>query len=270
MNGSWRNLFARREPDVMTRKHKNETSWGGVAAWYEEHLKGEDTYHAKVIAPNLMRILDPKQGMKVLDIGCGEGYFTRLIDASGAYVEGVDIAKELIAKAKAASPDVVFHVSSAENMSVIKSEYFDAITCVLALQNMEKLDAVVKECARILKPKGRALFVLNHPAFRIPKQTAWGWDDAAKVQYRRVDGYLSQARVSIDMTPGKKTNDSTWSFHRSMQDYMKAFASAKFAITRLEEWISHKKSEKGPRGPAEDIARKEFPLFMCIELTKLS
>ncbi len=254
----------------MSTKKKKETSWGGVANWYEAHLKGDDTYHAKVIAPNLMRILNPKQGKKVLDIGCGEGYFTRLIDASGAYVEGADIAKELIAKAKATSPDITFHVAPAESMAAIKSGYFDAITCVLALQNMEKLDAVVKECARILKPRGRAIFVLNHPVFRIPKKTAWGWDDKERVQYRRSDAYLSQSRASIEMAPGKNAKDVTWSFHRSMQDYMKAFANGGFAMTRLEEWISHKKSEKGPKQAAEDTARKEFPLFMCIELTKLS
>jgi ubiquinone/menaquinone biosynthesis C-methylase UbiE len=254
----------------MTTPKKKDTSWGGVATWYEEHLKGDDTYHAKVIAPNLMRILNPKQGVRVLDIGCGEGYFTRLIDASGAYVEGADIAKELIAKAKATSPDVKFHVTSAEHMPMIQAGYFDAVTCVLALQNMEKLDAVIKECARVLKPNGRAIFVLNHPAFRIPKRTSWGWDDKEKLQYRRVDGYLSQSRASIDMAPGKGTKDTTWSFHRSLQDYTKAFTSARFAITRLEEWISHKKSEKGPRGTAEDVARKEFPLFMCIEITKFA
>ncbi len=257
----------------MATRKKKETSWGGVAQWYEEHLKGDDTYHAKVIAPNLMRILNPKQGVRVLDIGCGEGYFTRLIDASGAYVEGADIAKELIQKAKATSPDIAFHVTSAESMSVIKSGYFDAITCVLALQNMEHLDAVVKECARILTPKGRAIFVLNHPAFRIPKQTEWGWDEKRKLQYRRVDGYLSQSRAPIEMAPGKGQSggktDITWSFHRSIQDYTKAFIGSGFVITRLEEWISHKKSEKGPRQSAEDTARKEFPLFMCIELTKL-
>ncbi len=247
---------------------KKDTSWGGVADWYEKHLKDDDTFHAKVIAPNLIRILNPKQGLRVLDIGCGEGYFTRLIDASGAYVEGADIAKELIAKAKEKSPDIIFHVTAAERMSTIQSQYFDAIICVLALQNMEHLDAVVKECARILKTRGRVIFVLNHPAFRIPKQTSWGWDDNVKLQYRRVDRYLSQSRAAIDMTPGKHTKDSTWSFHRSLQDYTKAFAVAGFAISRLEEWISHKKSEKGPRGAAEDVARKEFPLFMCIELTK--
>jgi hypothetical protein len=54
-----------------------------------------------------------------------------------------------------------------------------------------------------------------------------------------------------------------------MQDYMKALSSAGFAITRIEEWISHKKSEKGPRQEAEDRARKEFPLFLAIEARRI-
>ena len=73
-----------------------DTSWGGVADWYQEHLEGDDTYHAQVIAPNLMRLLAPKEGMRVLDLGCGEGYFSRLIHKSGANVVGADIAKPLI------------------------------------------------------------------------------------------------------------------------------------------------------------------------------
>lgn len=247
---------------------KKDTSWGGVADWYEEHLKGNDTYHAKVIAPNLMRLLAPHEGMRVLDVGCGEGYFTRLIHASGAYVHGADIAAKLIAKAKKTSPDIAYSVASAESMPFASIGEYDAVTCVLALQNMERLDVVLKECARVLKPQGRSLFVLNHPVFRSPKRTAWGWDAETKTQYRRVDGYLSQSRASIEMAPSKGAADVTWSFHRSLQDYMKAFAANGFVLTRLEEWISHKKSEKGPRANAEDTARKEFPLFMCIEITK--
>ena len=249
--------------------NRKDTSWGGVAEWYEEHLKCEDTYHAKVIAPNLMRILDPVPDMRILDLGCGEGYFTRLIHASGATVVGADIAPELIAAAKKASPDIEYRVASAESLPFAGMASFHAVICVLALQNMERLDLVMKETARVVKPGGRVIFVLNHPVFRIPKKTSWGFDNEQNIQYRRVDSYLSQSRASIEMAPGKGTADVTWSFHRSLQDHMKSFASAGFAITRLEEWISHKESEKGPKKIAEDTARKEFPLFMCIEVTRI-
>ncbi|MBI5469980.1 methyltransferase domain-containing protein [Candidatus Kaiserbacteria bacterium] len=247
---------------------RKDTSWGGIADWYQEHLEGDDTYHAQVIAPNLMRILGPKAGMRVLDLGCGEGYFARLIHKSGARVVGADIARPLIEAAKRQSLDIEYHVASAENLAFSKDAHFDAIICVLALQNMEKLDVVLKECARVLKQQGRAIFVLNHPAFRIPKRSSWGWDEEGNVQYRRIDGYLSASRAEIDMAPGKGTGEKTWSFHRSLQDHMKAFANAGFVISRLEEWISHKKSERGPRSAAEDIARKEFPLFLCVEFLK--
>ncbi|MFM2357738.1 MAG: hypothetical protein RJA61_475, partial [Candidatus Parcubacteria bacterium] len=51
--------------------------------------------------------------------------------------------------------------------------------------------------------------------------------------------------------------------------YVKNLANAGFAVVRLEEWISHKKSEVGPRQKAEDKARIEFPLFMCLECKPL-
>lgn len=245
----------------MTKK----TSWGSVANWYEEHLRGDDTYHAKVIAPNLMRILEPRQGMQVLDLACGEGYFARLMHKSGADVIGADIAKELIAKARKSEPGIEFHATPADKLNFAPDGSFDSIVCVLALQNMQELVPVFKECARVLRPEGRFIFVLNHPAFRIPKRTSWGWDEEKKIQYRRVDGYLSSSRSQIEMAPGSDPSATTWSFHRSLQDHMKPLASAGFVVTRIEEWISHKQSEKGPRSDAEDAARKEFPLFMMIE-----
>jgi hypothetical protein len=75
------------------------------------------------------------------------------------------------------------------------------------------------------------------------------------------------------MNPGAKPGESkltTISFHRPLQAYVKALHAAGFAISRLEEWTSHKKSEKGPRQDSENKSRKEIPLFMCLECVKLS
>lgn len=251
--------------------NNNDTSWAGVADWYEDHLKGEDTYHAKVIAPNLMRIVGPKKGMHILDLACGEGYFSRMFRSGGSEVTAVDLATPLIEKAKKENPDISYFVADAtKEWSFAGNETFDAVVCVLALQNMERLEPVFKECARVLKEDGKFVFVINHPTFRIPKNSSWGWDDTNKVQYRRIDAYLSRRREKIDMSPSKGGRDVTWSFHRSIQEYMKALASSGFAITKMEEWISHKKSEKGPREDAENTARKEFPLFLLVEARRVA
>jgi len=71
------------------------------------------------------------------------------------------------------------------------------------------------------------------------------------------------------MHPGDAPGEFTISFNRPLQYYFKAINKAGMAVGRLEEWNSHKKSEAGPRAKAEDIARKEIPLFLMMEAIKV-
>lgn len=243
----------------------NNTSWGKVAGWYDDYLQDADTYQAQVILPNLVRVLSVTKSERVLDLACGQGYFARELYKLGAQTVGADISRELIAKAKTMSSNIPLHTTAAHKLDFAKDGEFDAALCVLALQNMQDIGAVFKEVKRVLKPGGRFVFVINHPTFRALKRSSWGWDEETKTQYRRIDGYLSSAKITVDMHPGKATKASTISYHRSLQDFFKALAGAGLSVTRLEEWISHKQSGKGPRQKAEDTARREIPLFMCIE-----
>jgi ubiquinone/menaquinone biosynthesis C-methylase UbiE len=251
----------------MEKRKKETTSWGGVADWYNSYLETtEDSYQKQVILPNLLRVLGIKPGMKLIDIACGQGFFSREFANAGAEVVGSDIAQSLIAQAKKLSGKTVqYYVAPADNLNFTKSEVFDAATIVLAVQNIKDIEGAFKEAKRVLKPGGRLVMVLMHPAFRIPQHTSWGFDDVANAQYRRVDAYLSAQKSELLVHPGKQGSAKTISYHRSLQDFSKALFKTGFAITRLEEWISHKQSQKGPRQKAEDTARKEFPLFLMIE-----
>ncbi len=250
---------------------KQDTSWGNVASWYDELLsKDTDSYQAKVILPNLLRLLEIKKGENILDLACGQGFFSREFVRAGANVIGVDIAAELITIAKKNAPkEAEFMVSSADHLSGLADKLFDKIVVVLAIQNIENLEGTLRECARVLKPGGKLYFVMNHPVFRIPQKSGWEFDEKKKIQFRRVDEYLSESRTAIEMHPGQKEGEQTVSFHRSLQVYFKMFRKNNFAVTRLEEWISHKQSQKGPRTVAEDKARKEIPLFLFLELTTI-
>jgi ubiquinone/menaquinone biosynthesis C-methylase UbiE len=258
---------------------KEDTSWGKVASWYDSHLeKSGDTYHEKVVQPNLLRLLGDVSGKKILDLACGQGQFSRMLRESKAFVTGVDLGKELIAIAethnesikKTGLHKIVYHISSADDLYMLKDKSFDAVVCVLALQNIEKLQKTVEEVSRVLVSGGTFTFVLNHPAFRNPRKTRWGYDEDEKVQYRRVDEYMSESSLKIDMTPGSfKNKKFTVSFHRPLQVYVKALSKHGLLISRLEEWVSHRESEKGPRQEAENVSRKEIPLFMCISATKI-
>ncbi|MDO8602173.1 MAG: class I SAM-dependent methyltransferase [bacterium] len=274
---------------------KFETSWGGVAQWYHDTVEEKGSYQKDLILPNLLRLMDIHAGETVLDLACGEGFFSRRFNRLGAKVFASDISKELIEIAKKDKDvqGVQFDVSSADAIPFIKDSSIDKAVIVLALQNIENVPGVFAECSRVLKQNGKLYFVINHPAFRIPKQSSWGWDEVANrgaysanrengetIQYRRVDRYLSELREKIDMRPSlgrhesassqPKSASTTISFHRPLQYFAKSLKKNGFAITGMEEWSSDRKSEPGPRAEAENRARIEIPMFMFIEARKIS
>jgi len=254
---------------------KKDTSWDSVATWYDGMVSDNDSYQEKVILPNLIRLMALSAGQKVLDLACGSGFFTaHFAKAVGASnVAGVDVGKRLIDIAKKNNPQATFHVAPAHNLSALQSQFFDKIALILAIQNIAEINLMLAELGRVTKPTASVYIVMNHPAFRIPKRSSWGFDDTTSTQYRRIDGYLHESKTEIVMNPGvadKKASaaETTLSFHRPLQYYSKLFASAGFAIARLEEWVSHKQSGAGPRQKEEDRMRSEIPLFLFIELRK--
>lgn len=250
---------------------KKDTSWEKTADWYDALLTdAKGTYHKEVILPNLIRLMNIKKGQAVLDLACGQGFFSVAFASAGAKVTGVDLSAKLIELAKKNSTKgVEYFVSSADQLKFIKDKTVDTITIILAIQNIENVSAVFKECSRIIKDTGKIFIVMNHPAFRIPQLSDWFWDEKNKVQARKIDQYMTEAKLKIEMNPGKPNTEYTISFHRPMQYYFKLISNNGFAVSRLEEWISHKKSSQGPRQHAEDIARKEFPMFLCLEIVKI-
>lgn len=253
---------------------KKDTSWGSVATWYDGMVTDDDSYQTRVIAPNLIRLMDLQTGEKVLDLACGTGFFSGIFAhiVGAKNVTGVDLGKQLVSIAKKNHPEIVFHVSSANDLSIFPENSFDKVAIVLAIQNIAEVKAMLLEISRVLKPSGSVYIVMNHPAFRIPKRSSWGFDEIVGQQYRRIDGYLRESKEEIDMKPGsskgKVSDQMTVSFHRPLQYYTKLFAATGFAVTRLEEWISHRRSESGPRQKEEDRMRSEIPLFLFMEIKK--
>ncbi len=256
---------------------KTDTSWENVASWYDKLLmSNEDTYQVRVILPNLLRMMHITPGDRVLDVACGQGFFSAAFAKAGATVVGTDLSETLITLAREHVPSSTFHTASAHQAPDVRTTSIDQATIILAIQNIENPREVFAECARILKSGGRLHLVLNHPSFRIPKRSSWGWDPSpggegrseTNKQYRRIDGYLTESSAKIEMHPGDDPSVQTVSFHRPLQYYVKALTRTGFAVTNLEEWASHKISDSGPRAPEENRARKEIPLFMAIEATK--
>jgi ubiquinone/menaquinone biosynthesis C-methylase UbiE len=244
-----------------------------VAAWYDR-LVGEagSDYHRNVIIPGALRLLGPAGGLRIIDIACGQGVFCRELARQGAAaVLGVDASSRLIdaARRHGSAPGVRYAVGDARKLDPLADGAFDAAVCLMALQDIDDVPAVFAEMARALRPAGRAVVVMMHPCFRVPRQSTWGWDEQKKLQYRRIDAYATPNAIPIATHPGSEPGQHTTFFHRPLADYINAMAAAGMAVTACEELLSHRVSEPGGRSRGENRARREFPLFLAMRAVKL-
>lgn len=241
------------------------TSWEKSAGWYDRIIgaQGSELYQ-NVVLPGALKLLNPREGEVHLDLGCGQGVFSRAVAEAGAEVTGVDLSPTLIEKARGhrGPADIRYLHRDAAKLGHLGP--FHSLSAILSIQNMPHLAAVCRSAAEVLRPGGRMLWVLNHPCFRIPRQTSWEWDAENGVQYRRIDAYSSQKEIPILMHPGQQKSESTVSFHHSLTGLMLPAFQAGLQLAGLEEWHSHKQSEPGPRAKAENHARNEFPLFLAL------
>jgi trans-aconitate methyltransferase len=102
-------------------------------------------------AEELVEVLDPQPGERILDLGCGDGFLTRRIAESGATVVGVDSSPHMVAAAKEHGADA--RCVNAESLPFERE--FDAVFSNAALHWMSDLDAVLRGVRRALKPGGR-------------------------------------------------------------------------------------------------------------------
>lgn len=257
----------------VARPVQAPTNWDNVAGWYDK-LVGDDgsDYHRNVLLPAALRLLQPRPQDKMLDLCCGQGVFCRLLAEQGvAKVVGVDASTILLdaAKARGAAANVEYVLGDARNLGPIADGSFDGAACLMAVQDLDNVAALFKSMAAALKPGGRAVIIMMHPCFRIPRQTSWGWDEKLKIQYRRIDRYASDLQIPIATHPGSDPTQHTHFFHRPLAAYISAFGQADLGVVGCEELVSHRQSEPGGRSRAENRSRSEFPIFLALKAVKL-
>jgi trans-aconitate methyltransferase len=115
---------------------------------------GEYNKYARFVTDlgaGVVKLLDPRPGERILDLGCGDGVLTKNLVDSGCRMVGVDTSPDFIVAARSLGLDVRLMDGQALNFN---SE-FDAVFSNAALHWMKDLEAVIEGVWRALKPGGR-------------------------------------------------------------------------------------------------------------------
>ena len=213
--------------------------------------------------PALRAMLPPLAGLRVLDLGCGLGWFSRWAASSGAAsVLGTDLSANMLdrARAQAGGGNVRFERADLEDPA-LPAAAFDLIYSGLVLHYVEHLPQLLARLHQALVPNGRLVFSVEHPLFTAPSNPAWQTlPDGASVW--PLDRYLQEGRRVTDwLAPGVVKQ------HRTVATYLRLLLASGFTIVDIAEW--------GP-SPEQIQAHPEWrvevhrPPFLLVAATRAS
>jgi SAM-dependent methyltransferase len=243
-------------------------SWDPVAGWYSGWVGAQGSeHHRRLAIPALLGLLEPVAGERILDVGCGTGALAPHVTKSGARYTGIDASRKLLAFARqhhgARGDFVLGDATRLADCSALRAGSFDAATFLLSIQDIDPLESAIQSAVWALRHGGRIVILMTHPCFRVPRQSGWGWDAHRKLQYRRIDRYLTP--LAVPMKPyGGGLRGATRSYHRPLTDYITALATAGLLVDRLLELPTYRDASRARGGTIAHSAECEIPLFLGV------
>lgn len=207
--------------------------------------------------PVLRAMLPPMSDRKVVDLGCGFGWFCRWAREQGAaQVLGLDLSENMLARARAAATDsaVAYAKADLERLDLPEGA-FDLAYSSLAFHYVEDIARLFRTIHRALIPGGRLVFSMEHPIFMAPRSPGWSLDAQGQKTWP-VDSYFQEGpRVTDWLAKGVVKR------HRTIGTTLNSLIRAGFAIAHIEEFCPTADQIAAKPELAEE---RERPMFLMV------
>ena len=205
-----------------------DNGWSRSAGPWLRLMEKGDPNRVLLLDEVMLGLCGDVRGLDVLDVGCGEGRFCRMLAARGARTTGIDPTPELIAEARRMQPGGVFHEAMAEKLPLPDASA-DLVVCYVALVDIPDYRAAIREMARVLRPGGR-LVAANLNSFSTASTLYWARDEEGHKRHWTMDNYMVERAVSAEWAGMNIVN-----WHRPLSAYMSAFFAAGLALEHFDE-----------------------------------
>jgi 2-polyprenyl-3-methyl-5-hydroxy-6-metoxy-1,4-benzoquinol methylase len=234
--------------------------------WVQIIREHRDRYRNELTDPAMLNRIGQPDGLTVLDAGCGEGYFSRILARNGATVTGIDSSTKLIEAANAQNLTdelpICFDIGSVDDLPYADGA-FDLVVCNHLLNDLYDPSRPISEFARVLRNDGRLIILMLHPCFYNKHaerdQATNGLIAASYFETRSIEQTFEVGGLTSPVA------NTAW--FRPLEFYTDQLCKSGFVITSLTE--PHPSAEQVQ---ADSWWRKGFtrPLFMLLTAQTLT
>lgn len=207
--------------------------------------------------PALQALLPDLNGLKVVDLGCGFGWFCRWACEQGAaQVVGLDVSEKMLARAAGthSNPTITYARADLERLNLSQAS-FDLVFSSLALHYIDDLPGLLRNVHDALVPGGRLVFSIEHPAYMAPRHPRWSVDGDGRKTWP-IDSYLEEGRRTTDWLAKGVIKQ-----HRTIGTTLNLLIRAGFTISHVEEWGPTKAQVLAKPELAQE---RERPMFLLV------
>lgn len=245
--------------------------WDFAAAAYDQFQQiGHDYYRYEFFGPHQAVVCGDVSGLRLLDLGCGNGYFSREMESRGAIVTGVDLSRQQIEFARRHEEEspvgIQYAVKDAERLSEhFAASSFDMVTACVSLQDMPNPERAISGAFHVLRPGGRFVFSITHPCTDVPLRE-WDRDTDGNKRALKIGRYFEVARIDFAWRgSGFAYEFTTSAVHRTLSWWVNSVCQSGFTIRQMQE---PKPSDEAVHGRPELSDASIVPYFLMLDVCK--
>ncbi len=210
-------------------------NWETNAAFWIRIIREKlDRYRTELTDNAVLNEVDPADGQRILDAGCGEGYMSRLLARRGASVVGIDSCRGLIQAALDLNDKEHLNISydvGDVGALTLPDETFDVVVCNHLVNDLPDPSIPFQQFARVLRHGGRLVILMLHPCFYVSRSTEQrSGGELITSEYFRV------RRIEQHFEVGGITSPSTVvAWIRPLESFCELLFDAGFSITGIQE-----------------------------------
>ncbi|MBP1859109.1 class I SAM-dependent methyltransferase [Rhizobium herbae] len=209
---------------------------------------------------SIRALLPDLKGRRVVDLGCGFGWFCRFAREQGAAsVLGFDVSENMLARARATSDGAISYAKADLEVLELPEDSFDLVYSSLAFHYIKDLDALLMRAHAALATGGHLVFSIEHPIYMAPAYPRWSQDADGRATWP-VNGYLEEGPRTTDWLAKGVVKQ-----HRTIGTLLNILIGLGFTLLHVEEWGPS--SEQVAAHP-EWAVERERPMFLLVSARK--